>query len=190
MGKQAAEKLEHTAPFGHGSEAQPHVISSLLSRDRRERCLKLLFSSLGKRAGRRDNVLQLTLHPWPLEPPCVSMRANAVHLCDSVAFHKEEPMKTQQLLVVLTVVNLSLLVYSLAKPGAVDAQAIAPVLRGRGLEIVDDQGRIRASITVIPANPSVKMPDGTTGLPRRCSQRPPQCKNRCLGARFGTDARR
>ena len=39
------------------------------------------------------------------------------------------------------------------------------MLRGRALEIVDDQGRIRASITVIPADPKVKMPDGTTGYP-------------------------
>jgi hypothetical protein len=58
-----------------------------------------------------------------------------------------------------------LLAFSLAQPSPVVAQAIAPVLRGRALEIVDDQGRIRASITLIPANPSVKMPDGTTGLP-------------------------
>jgi hypothetical protein len=30
---------------------------------------------------------------------------------------------------------------------------------------VDDRGRVRASITVFPANPSVKMPDGSTGYP-------------------------
>jgi hypothetical protein len=39
------------------------------------------------------------------------------------------------------------------------------VLRGRGLEIVDERGRVRASITVLPADPAVKMPDGTTGHP-------------------------
>jgi hypothetical protein len=33
------------------------------------------------------------------------------------------------------------------------------------LELVDDRGRIRAEIKVIPAQPSVKMPDGTTGYP-------------------------
>ena len=42
---------------------------------------------------------------------------------------------------------------------------MAPVLRGRALEIVDDKGRVRASITVLPADPTVKMPDGTTGYP-------------------------
>jgi hypothetical protein len=31
---------KHTAPCGHGSEAQPPGIGSLPSRDRRERCLK------------------------------------------------------------------------------------------------------------------------------------------------------
>jgi hypothetical protein len=30
---------------------------------------------------------------------------------------------------------------------------------------VDDKGRVRASISILPADPSVKMPDGTTGYP-------------------------
>jgi len=74
-------------------------------------------------------------------------------------------MKTQRLLVVLTVFNLALLVFSLAQPGAIGAQSAAPVLRGRALEIVDDNGRVRASITILPANPNVKMPDGSIGYP-------------------------
>jgi hypothetical protein len=69
------------------------------------------------------------------------------------------------LLVVLTVVNLALLTFSLARTDATGAQGAAPVLRGRALEIVDDHGRVRASITVFPANPQAKMPDGTTGYP-------------------------
>jgi hypothetical protein len=36
------------------------------------------------------------------------------------------------------------------------------VLRGRALEIVDDRGRVRASIKVHPANPKVTMPNGKT----------------------------
>ena len=72
-------------------------------------------------------------------------------------------MNTQRFLVVLTVVNVASLAISLARPGA--AADGAPVLRGRALEIVDDRGRVRASITVFPADPSVKMPDGTTGYP-------------------------
>jgi hypothetical protein len=74
-------------------------------------------------------------------------------------------MKTQRLLIVLTVVNMVLLMFSLAQPRPGVAQGIAPVLRGRALEIVDDRGRIRASIAMLPADPNVKMPDGTTGYP-------------------------
>src|SRR5215217_7405938 len=40
-----------------------------------------------------------------------------------------------------------------------------PILRARALEIVDDQGRVRAEIKVLPAQPTLKMPDGTTGYP-------------------------
>jgi hypothetical protein len=34
------------------------------------------------------------------------------------------------------------------------------VLRGRALEIVDDQGKVRASINVFPTNPKFKSADG------------------------------
>jgi hypothetical protein len=74
-------------------------------------------------------------------------------------------MKAQRLLVVITVLNLLLLVFSLGQTRAEVAQSVAPVLRGRALEIVDDRGRVRASITVLPADPTVKMPDGTMGYP-------------------------
>src|SRR5467141_2624256 len=73
-------------------------------------------------------------------------------------------MTTQRLLVALTVINFALLTLSLTRPGTT-ADGVASVLRGRALEIVDDRGRVRASITVFPADPSVKMPDGTTGYP-------------------------
>jgi len=67
----------------------------------------------------------------------------------------------------LTALNLLLLVSLLveriqpafASPGA------AEVLRGKGLEIVDAQGRVRASIEIIPRDSTVKMPDGTVGYP-------------------------
>ena len=74
-------------------------------------------------------------------------------------------MKVQRLLIALTIVNMALLTLSLARPDAAGAQGVAPVLRGRALEIVDDRGRVRASIAVYPADPTVKMPDGTTGYP-------------------------
>jgi len=60
-------------------------------------------------------------------------------------------MTMQRLLIPLTVTNLALLLLTVAAqigPGlALDA---APVVRGRALEIVDDQGRVRASIQVQP----------------------------------------
>src|SRR5437879_5167129 len=75
-------------------------------------------------------------------------------------------MTAQRLLVALTIVNLALLSFSLlSRTDAAEAQGVAPVLRGRALEIVDDRGRIRASISVLPRDPAVKMPDGTTGYP-------------------------
>jgi hypothetical protein len=59
---------------------------------------------------------------------------------------------TQRLLAALTLANLGLLLFLLAqvaKPAA--AEDVPAVLRGRALEIVDDQGRVRASIRLHPA---------------------------------------
>src|SRR5258708_32325104 len=74
-------------------------------------------------------------------------------------------MKAQKLLVALTVANAALLIFSLGHPHGPAAQDVAPVIRGRALEIVDDHGRVRAEIKVLPAQPKLKMPDGTTGYP-------------------------
>ena len=57
-------------------------------------------------------------------------------------------MKTQRVAVGLTVINLGLLIFLLAQIRYADAQEVAPLLRGRGLEIVDAQGRTRAEILV------------------------------------------
>jgi hypothetical protein len=69
-------------------------------------------------------------------------------------------MKIQRLSIVLTVINLLLLTFSLAQFHPTEAQGAAPVLRGRALEIVDKEGRVRASINVHPAGPSMPVPDG------------------------------
>jgi hypothetical protein len=62
-------------------------------------------------------------------------------------------MKVQRLLIVLTVVNLGLLMFLLLPHiGPASANDAAPVLRGRALEIVDAQGRTRATLNVIPAS--------------------------------------
>jgi len=63
-------------------------------------------------------------------------------------------MKMHRLLVLLTLVNLGVLTFTLAAMRPVVAQGVAPVLRGRSLEIVDDQGRVRASLSVLPAGTS------------------------------------
>ncbi|HET6900405.1 MAG TPA: hypothetical protein VFK70_18785 [Vicinamibacteria bacterium] len=59
-------------------------------------------------------------------------------------------------LVVLTLTNLAILIGSLATLRPAVAEGPPPFLRGRGLEIVDDQGRVRASITLLPAGTSPK----------------------------------
>ena len=74
-------------------------------------------------------------------------------------------MKTQRLAIGLTVLNLVILVTVLVRAYFAPNPEVAPVLRGRALEIVDDQERIRAMIKIFPADPTVKMPDGTTGYP-------------------------
>ena len=74
-------------------------------------------------------------------------------------------MNLQRLPAILTVLNLGLLMCVVARGGSVTAEGPAPVLRGRALELVDDRGRVRAEIKVLPAQPALKMPDGTTGYP-------------------------
>jgi len=71
-------------------------------------------------------------------------------------------MKTQRLLIALTVINLVLLIYLLAESRPTGAQGVTPVLRGHALEIIDQQGRVRASINVQPGDPTVTMPSGAT----------------------------
>jgi hypothetical protein len=62
-------------------------------------------------------------------------------------------MKIQPVLIVLTLVNMALLTFMLTQlRPAVAAEEVAPVLRGRALQIVDDRGNIRASINVYPAS--------------------------------------
>lgn len=61
----------------------------------------------------------------------------------------EERMKMMRLGIALTVVNLILLVFLLAELSPLRAQSgVAPVLRGRELQIVDAEGRVRAQIVV------------------------------------------
>ena len=74
-------------------------------------------------------------------------------------------MRWQRLGFVLTVFNLVLLVFLVSPLRPLVAQEGPAVLRGRALELVDDHGRVRAEIKVLPAEPNLKMPDGTVGYP-------------------------
>jgi hypothetical protein len=83
-------------------------------------------------------------------------------------------MKARHVLIVLVILNLGCMAFQLAQgrggPGAASADpaaaaAVAPILRARAFELVDDGGRVRAEIKVAPAQPDLKMPDGTVGYP-------------------------
>jgi hypothetical protein len=74
-------------------------------------------------------------------------------------------MNVQRLLIALTVLNIGLLTLQLVRTRPAAALDVTPVLRARAFQIVDDHGRVRASISVVPENPTVKMPDGSTGYP-------------------------
>jgi hypothetical protein len=73
-------------------------------------------------------------------------------------------MHWQRVAVILTLLNFVILAVNLFDMRAA-AQSVPPVLRGRALEIVDDHNRVRAEIRVLPADPTIKMPDGTVGYP-------------------------
>ena len=74
-------------------------------------------------------------------------------------------MKTLRFAIGLTLLNFCILASTLFRANSAPTPEVAPVLRGRALEIVDDEGRVRAMIKIFPADPTVKMPDGTTGYP-------------------------
>ena len=64
-------------------------------------------------------------------------------------------MKTSRALAVLTVINAAVLLpVAMQQLRSARADAAPPVLRGRALEIVDAQGRVRASIEVLPGGTS------------------------------------
>jgi hypothetical protein len=83
-------------------------------------------------------------------------------------------MTSQRLTIVLTAINLVLLVFLLAHTrmqiGAggvrVWTNMQESVLRGRSLEIVDDEGRVRASVVVHPGDPAATASSGGTAILR------------------------
>lgn len=66
-------------------------------------------------------------------------------------------MNRTRALTVLTVLNLGTPGFTLLQPvRSVHASGPATVLRGSGLEIVDAQGKVRASIQIVPEGPARK----------------------------------
>jgi hypothetical protein len=64
-------------------------------------------------------------------------------------------MGAQRSLYAVMVLNLALLAHAAVQQlRPASAQSELPVLRGRALEIVDSEGRVRASISVLPAGKS------------------------------------
>ena len=64
-------------------------------------------------------------------------------------------MKGQRMLVLLTLANLGIMMFQLFREsGLAEAGSAATILRARGLEIIGDQGKVRASIHILPAGPS------------------------------------
>lgn len=73
-------------------------------------------------------------------------------------------MKTQRTSIILIIVNLALLGVLFAR-SANGSDPVAPVVRAHSIELVDDKGRVRAELKVLPAQPDFTMPDGTKGYP-------------------------
>ena len=66
-------------------------------------------------------------------------------------------MQTHRVLPVLTLTNLGILLTLLATQiRPVEANDSSSILRARGLEIADAQGKVRASISVVPAGPAIR----------------------------------
>jgi hypothetical protein len=73
----------------------------------------------------------------------------------------EHFMNNHRILAVLTLLNLGLLILMLSQRiGSVEASGADAVLRGRALEIVDAEGKVRASIQIVPEGPA-RRPDGS-----------------------------
>ena len=76
-------------------------------------------------------------------------------------------MGWRRIALVLAGLNLVLIALVLVRIRPLEAKVrVSPgVLRGSALELVDAQGRVRAELKVLAADPDVKMPDGTRGSP-------------------------
>jgi hypothetical protein len=74
-------------------------------------------------------------------------------------------MKNQRLTVALTIINFLLLSVVLLFFTSAFKPDVVKVIRGSAFELIDERGKVRAEIKVLPAEPALKMPDGTIGYP-------------------------
>ena len=66
-------------------------------------------------------------------------------------------MKPQRLVIVLTVINFTLLLLNVAQTRSATAQAVAPILRARVLEVVDEHNAVRARLSVKGPNGPIEL---------------------------------
>jgi hypothetical protein len=69
-------------------------------------------------------------------------------------------MRIQRIAIALTVMNLLILITAMSRIGSAATAQTVPMLRGRGLEIVDDRGKVRAQIIVLPSDTAAKTARG------------------------------
>jgi hypothetical protein len=74
-------------------------------------------------------------------------------------------MKSTRMFLILLTANIAFFAFQFARAQTNESGAHPAVLRCRALELVDDHGRVRAELKVLPAQPDLKMPDGTVGYP-------------------------
>ncbi len=59
-------------------------------------------------------------------------------------------MKLQPLLLAVTVINLGMFGYVVSQQGAIAAPGDDGILRGKGLQIVDNSGRVQPACSILP----------------------------------------
>jgi len=69
-------------------------------------------------------------------------------------------MRNERIAITLTVINLFVLVTAMSRIGSAAPQTM-PMLRGRGLEIVDARGKVRAQIILLAADTAAQTARGT-----------------------------
>ena len=86
-------------------------------------------------------------------------------------------MKIQPILVGLVALNSAVIGLQYVRGSSAAPAPVVPILRARAFELVDDAGRVRAELKVMPAQTDVRLPDGTSGYPETVLLRLVNSKN-------------